>query len=274
MKPAPAELFKLDKKTVVLTGGCGILGKHFSEALVSSGANLAIIDVEASKPQAVAAELMAKFPAQKIKGYSCDVSNEQNVIQTVAEIAKDFGQMDVLVNNAASKSSSLTSFFAPYEQFSLETWREVMAVNIDGMFLMSREVGKEMKKQGKGSIIQIASIYGVVAPDQRIYEGSFYMGHTINTPAVYSASKAAVIGLSQYLSTYWGNVGIRVNTLTPGGVESGQNKVFSDNYSRRVPLNRMAEPTDLLGALIYLASDASSYVTGQNLIVDGGLTVW
>jgi NAD(P)-dependent dehydrogenase (short-subunit alcohol dehydrogenase family) len=131
-----------------------------------------------------------------------------------------------------------------------------------------------MKAQGGGSIIQIASIYGVVAPDQRIYEGSEYNGRAINTPAVYSVSKAAVLGLTSYLSTYWADSKIRVNTLTPGGIASGQNSEFNNKYSNRVPLGRMGEASELTGALIYLASDASSYVTGQNIIIDGGLSAW
>jgi NAD(P)-dependent dehydrogenase (short-subunit alcohol dehydrogenase family) len=150
-----------------------------------------------------------------------------------------------------------------------------MGVNIDGMFLMAQAAGRQMVAQGRGgSIIQTASIYGVVAPDQRIYEGSEYLGRPINTPAAYSASKAAVIGLTRYLASYWGANAIRVNTLTPGGVESGQNEVFSRKYSARVPLARMARADEMQSALLFLASDASSYMTGQNLIVDGGLTCW
>jgi NAD(P)-dependent dehydrogenase (short-subunit alcohol dehydrogenase family) len=150
-----------------------------------------------------------------------------------------------------------------------------MSVNIDGMFLVAQAVGKQMVLQNEGgSIIQTASIYGVRAPDQRIYEGSLYLDRQINTPAVYSVSKAAVIGLTQYLSAYWADKKIRVNTLTPGGVESGQNSTFIQKYSARVPFNRMAKASEMVGAVLYLASDASSYVTGQNIIVDGGLSVW
>ncbi len=150
-----------------------------------------------------------------------------------------------------------------------------MSVNLDGMFLVAQAVGRRMVEQKiGGSIVQTSSIYGVVAPDQRIYEGSQYMGRPINTPAVYSTSKAGVIGLTRYLAAYWGDAGIRVNTITPGGVESGQNDEFRQRYTARVPLGRMADRRDMLGALVFLASDASSYVTGQNLIVDGGLTCW
>jgi NAD(P)-dependent dehydrogenase (short-subunit alcohol dehydrogenase family) len=187
----------------------------------------------------------------------------------------EFGEINILHNNAAGKSKNLDAFFAPFEEYSLEQWREIMAVNIDGMFLVAQAVGKQMVEQGNGgSIIQTASIYGVMAPDQRIYKESFYMGRQINTPAVYAASKAAVIGLTKYLATYWADKGIRVNTITPGGVESGQNEEFKRNYAARIPLGRMADRNEMVGALIYLASDASSYVTGHNLIVDGGLQAW
>jgi NAD(P)-dependent dehydrogenase (short-subunit alcohol dehydrogenase family) len=130
------------------------------------------------------------------------------------------------------------------------------------------------RRGGGGSIIQTASIYGIVAPDQRIYEGSEYHGRPINTPAVYSASKAGVIGLTRHLATYWAERGVRVNTLTPGGVSSGQNSEFSRRYAARVPLGRMAEADDMVGAAVFLASDASLYVTGQNIVVDGGLSAW
>jgi NAD(P)-dependent dehydrogenase (short-subunit alcohol dehydrogenase family) len=191
------------------------------------------------------------------------------------QVVSDFGKIDILHNNAASKSDDLNAYFSPFENYSLHEWRKVMSVNIDGMFLMAQSVGNQMIKQGQGgSIIQTASIYGVAAPDQRIYEGSSFLGREINTPAVYSASKAAVIGLTKYLATYWAEKGIRVNTLSPGGTESGQNKEFNNRYSARVPLGRMANANEMVGALIYLASDASSYVTGQNLIVDGGLNSW
>ncbi len=150
-----------------------------------------------------------------------------------------------------------------------------MAVNVEGMVHMAQAVGKHMIA-GKisGSIIQTASIYGVVAPDQRIYEGSEYLGREINTPAVYSASKGAVLALTRHLATYWAKYGIRVNSLTPGGVESGQNETFKRLYANRVPLGRMAQADEMVGAALFLASEASSYVTGQNIIVDGGLTAW
>lgn len=268
------DLFSLTGKNILITGGVGILGKTFVEAFLVSGANVAIVDIDQSIIDEFIDSLKAKY-SSKIKGYKCDISSEMEVEELVKKVASDFEKIHVLHNNAASKSTNLNNFFAPFEEYSLETWREIMSVNIDGMFLMAKHVGKHMLDlKINGSIIQTASIYGVCAPDQRIYEGSFYLGRQINTPAVYSASKAAVIGLTQYLSTYWGSAGIRVNTLTPGGIESGQNTIFIERYSNRVPMNRMGKPNELVGALIYLASDASSYVTGQNLIIDGGLSIW
>lgn len=266
--------FRLDGKTVVITGATGILGKTFCLALVQAGANLAMIDRDQTLLDQQAKMLSLNSKSKTI-GYKCDIAEEKDVVDTIIKIEKDFGKIDVLHNNAASKGKSLDDFFLPYEKFKLETWREIMSVNIDGAFLVTKHIGAHMVKNGiKGSIIQTASVYAVVAPDQRIYEGSYYMDRQINTPAVYSASKAALIGLSNYLATYWGHVGIRVNVITPGGIESGQNETFKNKYSARVPIGRMGKADELVGALLFLASDSSSYVTGQNIVVDGGLTVW
>ena len=268
-----SELFSLANKVVVVTGGAGLLGQVFCQALVDVGAHVAIVDLDLASAE-TAAKSINKSDTQKVVAFGSDITSPESVTQMVANVIKQFGRIDVLVNNAASKGSNLDTFFEPFESYSLQTWREVMSVNIDGLFLVAQAVGNQMKKQGGGSIIQTSSIYGVVAPDQRIYKGSEYNGRAINTPAVYSASKAAVNGLTSYLSTYWATSKIRVNSLTPGGIASGQNDEFNKRYSSRVPLGRMGEASELVGALIYLASDASSYVTGQNIIVDGGLSAW
>ncbi|HYH23021.1 MAG TPA: SDR family oxidoreductase [Azospirillum sp.] len=275
MTPLPdyRNLFDLTGKTAVVTGACGILGRHFCSGLASHGARLVVVDLDQGAATALAGEVAGQFGVEAI-GIACDISRPEQVEAMVERAIAMFGRIDVLHNNAASKSSSLNAFFEPIESFSLDTWREVMAVNLDGLFLVARTVGAHMAACGGGSIIQTASIYGVVGPDQRIYEGSEYMGLAINTPAVYSASKAGVVGLTKYLATYWGAKGVRVNTLTPGGVESGQNDTFKQRYGARIPMGRMAEAREMVGALVWLASDASSYVTGQNIIVDGGLTAW
>ena len=267
-------LFDLRNKVALVTGGAGILGQHFCAGLAASGASVAVVDLMVEKAQQTARTISDKYKVKAI-GVGCDVSDQMSVKEMVLKVVAEFGEINILHNNAAGKSDDLNAFFAPFEEYSLEQWRSIMAVNLDGMFLVAQAVGKQMLMQKKGgSIIQTSSIYGVMAPDHRIYEGSFYLGSQINTPAVYSTSKAAVIGLTKYLATYWADKDIRVNTLTPGGTESGQNDEFKRRYSSRIPLGRMASPHEMVGALLYLASDAASYVTGQNIIVDGGLDCW
>ncbi|MEO0534973.1 MAG: SDR family oxidoreductase [Cyanobacteria bacterium P01_A01_bin.123] len=268
------KLFDLRDKVAIVTGGAGILGQHFCAGLAEFGAKVAVVDLMEDKAQALAASLNARYQGQAV-AIGCDVSNPDSVKQMITQVIDEFGQINILHNNAASKSADLDAFFAPLEDYSLEQWHQVMAVNLDGMFLVAQSVGKQMIAQEQGgSIIQTASIYGVMAPDSRIYQGSYYLDRQINTPAVYTASKAGVIGLTKHLATCWASYGIRVNTLTPGGTESGQNGEFMNRYSDRVPMNRMAQPQEMVGALLYLASDASSYMTGHNMVVDGGLNAW
>ena len=267
-------LFDLAGKTAVVTGGTGILGRHFCAGLAESGASVAVVDVQAGAAAELAGTLARRYSTRAM-GIACDVSAPESVKAMVRQVVGELGGIHILHNNAATKSDDLDALFAPFEEYSLDQWRKIMAVNLDGMFLVAQAVGKQMIAQGKGgSIIQTSSIYGVNAPDHRIYEGSHYLGREISSPAVYSASKAGVIGLTKYLATYWADKGIRVNTLTPGGTESGQNDEFKRRYAARIPLNRMAAAHEMVGALLYLASDASAYVTGQNIIVDGGLNAW
>lgn len=269
-----AKLFRLQGKTAVVTGALGILGRRFCAGLAEFGANVVVVDLDEAKAADYAATLAADHGVKAL-GVGCDVADAVSIEAMVTRAVETFGEIHVLHNNAAGKSDDLDAFFAPFEEYSLGQWRKIMAVNIDGMFLVAQKVGAQMVRQGKGgSIIQTSSIYGILAPDQRIYEGSHYLGRQINTPAVYSASKAAVLGLTRYLATYWAPQRIRVNTLIPGGVESGQNDTFQKCYAYRVPLGRMADGDEMVSALLYLASDASSYVTGQNIVVDGGLSAW
>jgi NAD(P)-dependent dehydrogenase (short-subunit alcohol dehydrogenase family) len=268
------KLFDLTGKTAIVTGGIGILGKQFCTILAEYGANVAVVDIQLSEAIDFSRQLEATS-GQKIRAFYCDITNPESVTQMVQEVASTFGRIDILHNNAAGKSNNLSQFFAPLEDYEFDQWNEIMDINVGGMFIFSKHVGKFMIEQNRGgSIIQTSSVYGILGPDNRIYEGSYYLGQQINTPAVYSASKAAVIGLTKYLATYWALKGIRVNTITPGGVESGQNDVFKKKYSNRIPLQRMGKPYEMAGALLYLASDASSYVTGQNIVIDGGLSAW
>lgn len=263
----------LEGKVAFITGGVGILGRELACGYAEMGASIIIADLNAEKVASFADDLSTKYGVEGI-GVVCDVTDKSSVDSAVQLAYKKFGQIDVLNNNAGTKGSNVREFFAPFEEYSLDIWREVMAVNIDGMFLVAQSVGKVMLAQQSGSIIQTGSIYGLVGPVPSIYEGSEYLGGSINTPAVYSASKSAVVGFTRYLATYWGGANIKVNCLVPGGIESGQNDQFQSRYSEKVPLGRMAHADEIVSASIFLASDASSYITGQVLAVDGGWTAW
>lgn len=268
------KLFRLDNKTAIVTGGLGIIGRKSCIALAQFGASVVVVDLDGEEVKKFAEQLNENF-GHKHLGVVCDVSSPEDVNNMVEAVTRQYKEIHILHNNAATKTNDLKAFFEKYENYSLKSWRDVMAVNIDGMFLVSKAVGSQIAKQKTGgSIIQTSSIYGLYAPDHRIYENAHYLGESINTPAVYSVSKSAVIGLTKYLATYWAKDHIRVNTITLGGIESGQNKDFVEKYSNRVPLGRMGKVDEVVGALIFLASDASSYITGQNIIIDGGLSVW
>lgn len=244
--------FDLSGEVAVITGGGGILGPRFAEALARRGAKVAVLD---------------RAPARGgERSWQVDVTDRAALERVKGEIQKAFGAVTVLVNAAATKSDG---FFEPFESYRLEDWETVMRTNVTGAMLAAQVFGAPMARAGRGSIVNILSIYGIVAPDQRIYEGS-----SINTPGVYSASKAALWGLTKYLATYWAASGVRVNAVTPGGVFNDHKDPFLKNYSARVPLGRMAEAHEIAGAVVFLASPASSYITGQNIVVDGGLSAW
>lgn len=259
----------LEKKVVVVTGALGILGSEIVKACISEGATVIALDLALNPDSSVFEEL-----TQKLFYIRCDVSSEMSVVSAMHEIDKLAPQIDILINNAATKSTSLESFFKPLEDYSLQTWREVMSVNIDGMFLMLKYVLPRMTVSGCGTIVQMSSIYGMVGPDPKIYEGSSYLGSAINLPAVYSASKSAVLGLTRWVATQYGGRGIRANAVLPGGVFSGQNDIFKTQYSSKVPMGRMANCEEIVQAVLFLASDRSTYINGQGLCVDGGLTAW
>lgn len=263
--------FELAGRVVVVTGATGILGSKYVRALSVRGAKVVVADIDAEHCQALVDTLGAGAESLPIQ---TDVADPDSVDRMTRAVIDRFGKIDVLLNNAATKGDDLEAMFAASVDYDLAVWRKIMSVNIDGQFIVARAVGRHMIEARQGSIINVSSIYGMVGPDQRIYEGSVYLGTRISTPAVYSVSKAAVHGLTRHLATEWGPHGVRVNTLTPGGVESGQNDVFQANYSARTPMGRMARGEEMIGAVLFLATGASSYVTGQNIVVDGGWTAW
>lgn len=260
--------FSLRDKTVLITGAAGILGQRFVKAFLEQGAIVVGVD---RNSDALSQLSLAVNNNTRLHTKQGDITDKAFLVEVDDWIRDAHGKLDVLFNNAATKSEN---FFEPFETFSAKEWNEVFDVNVNAAMYCCQVFGSEMAKAGAGSIINTLSIYGIVAPDQRIYDGSEYLGRAINTPAVYSASKAALWGLTRYLASYWGHAGVRVNAITPGGIFSGQNDTFVGKYSARIPLGRMAKADEMLGAAIFLASDESSYVTGQNIVVDGGLTVW
>lgn len=253
------------EKIVVLTGGGGLLGRAMTEKLSQDGWCVAVVDRNTD---------LAHQAANRAPGavaYGCDVADPAALADLHQRVRADLGEVQALICNAATKSDN---FFASFESFPLEDWNQVLSVNLTAPMLCAQEFGPAMAARKQGAIVNTLSIYGIVAPDQRIYEGSLYEGQAINTPAIYSASKAGLWGLTKYLASYWGAQGVRVNAVTPGGIFSGQNDTFVQKYSTRTMMGRMGEPHEIADAVCFLVSDRASYVTGQNLVVDGGLSAW
>jgi NAD(P)-dependent dehydrogenase (short-subunit alcohol dehydrogenase family) len=261
-----ADPFRLDGKTVVLTGAAGVIGTQVVLAFVEAGARVFAIDLNA-------ALLKQKLGAEHGALLHCpaDVTSQDALLKARKKLEAKWGPADALINNAVARS---VNYFEPFETADLQEWNEVMAVNLSGAMLASQVFGTVMAQKGSGSIVNALSVYGLVGPDQRIYEGSQHLGRQVTSPAVYGTSKAGLWGLTRYLATYWGKRGVRVNAVSMGAVESGQSEEFTSNYVRRVPLGRLADSGDVAAAMRYLASDASRYVTGHNLVVDGGRTAW
>jgi NAD(P)-dependent dehydrogenase (short-subunit alcohol dehydrogenase family) len=265
------EAFSLKGKTAIVTGACGLLGKEHCKALAEAGANVVVADINLE-----AATIFANaLSGNNHLPLAVDVASKISLEAAKIAILEKFGQIDILVNNAAVndmfENPALSGFYSQFENYPLDSWQKSLDVNITGVFLASQVFGIEMANQGKGSIINIASTYGVVGPDQSIYIEPGKPQTFYKSPA-YPATKGAIVNFTRYLAAYWGKNGVRVNTLSPGGVENGQENWFIENYSQKTALNKMAQPSDYKGAIVFLASDASLYMTGANLIVDGGWT--
>jgi len=266
------KLFDLTGKTAVVTGAAGLIGNALCNALSEAGAIVAICDIDFNKAVKLSTEITNNsFPVE------LDVTSINSL-----ELAKDLvlnytGRIDILINNAAindifdSKSSDLEQ--SSFENYPLELWEKSFNVNVTGTFLSCKIFGKEMAKKKSGSIINIASTYGIIGPDQSIYKDEKGNQKFYKSPS-YPAGKGAIVNFTRYLAAYWGRYGVRVNTLSPGGVFDGQDELFVKNYSKKTMLGRMANPEDYKGPIVFLASDSSSYMTGANLIIDGGWTAW
>jgi NAD(P)-dependent dehydrogenase (short-subunit alcohol dehydrogenase family) len=266
-------LFDLTGRVVVVTGGLGQLGRAYAAALLERGARVALFD-----SQGDAAALRKAFPdigADRLMFQSADVTRRDQLEKALAAVTEAWGVPHGLVNNAAidSPPDAPASENGPFETFPESSWDKVMAVNVKGVMLCCQVIGGAMAKAGRGSIVNIGSIYGVVSPDQSLYQYRRDQGETFFKPVAYSASKSALYNLTRYLATYWAPR-VRVNILTLAGVFNNQDKPFLDAYQRRIPIGRMAEPGDYNGAVIYLLSDASAYMTGSELRIDGGWTAW
>jgi NAD(P)-dependent dehydrogenase (short-subunit alcohol dehydrogenase family) len=267
-------LFSLHGRTAIVTGALGLLGKEHCHAVAEAGAHVVAADLNGAAAQAFGAELQ-KQHGTRACGIAADITNPDSVEALHREVLARFDGVDVLINNAAVDDvfNGSADEVIRLENYPLSLWRRALDVNLTGTFLCSQIIGSEMARRGRGSIINIASTYGVVAPDQSVYARPDGSQTFFKSPA-YPATKGAVISLTRFLAAYWGRSGVRVNSLSPGGVENSQEDYFVRNYSSRTPLGRMASSGDYKGAIVFLAADASSYMTGANLIVDGGWTAW
>lgn len=267
-----SNLFDLTGKVAVVTGSLGLIGKHHCLALVEHGASVAVCDIDEENCSKFAVTL-----GTNSAGFGADITDRNQVTKLKDRILAKYGKIDILVNNAAINDKfedpAATFEQSKFENYPVELWQKSIDVNVTGTFLCSQIIGSVMAENGGGSIINIASTYGLVAPNQDLYIDENGNQKFFKTVA-YPVTKGAIISFTKFLAAYWGNKNVRVNTLTPGGVENNQDPFFIKNYSKRTPLNRMAQPSDYKGALIFLAGDASAYVTGSNVVVDGGFTLW
>jgi len=262
-----SKLFDVSNKVIIITGATGNLGAKYVEGFSQAGANVVIADLQFKNCKKLSDEIQEKYHVDPLP-IKLDLNDKKSINLMIKKTVLKYSKIDVLINNAAYQGNEKLRS-TKFENFPLVAWNQGLGVNLTGIFLTCQEVGKVMSKQGFGNIINIASTYGIVAPDQRIYGKSGQ-----NAAAFYSATKAAVINLTRYLASYWGGTGIRVNTLSPGGVKRNQESSFIKKYSERTMLGRMANTDEYVGSLLFLASEASSYMTGSNLIVDGGWTAW
>lgn len=253
-------LFDLTHRVAVVTGGAGTLGKAFSKILASAGAKVFIAEKEVERAKDLTSSLRAEF--KNIEVVMLDISSEASIMTCIEDILKATGRIDVWINNAYPRTDD---WHLPLEKIPFASWKKNVDDHLNGYCWCARYAAETMKREGKGSIINIGSTYGIVGPDFSIYEGT-----QMTMPAAYAAIKGGIIQFTRYLASWYGTSGVRVNTISPGGIEADQPQSFKERYIARTLLKRMAKAEDIAGAALFLASDASLYVTGHNLVVDGG----
>jgi len=256
--------FSLEGRVAVVTGGAGQLGAAIAAGLADRGVHVAVFDV-------------AGAPASdSVRSYEVDVTDREAIAAATAEVVKAWDVPHVLVNAAAldSPPDAPAEEVGRFEGYPVDSFDEIMDVNVKGTFLSCQVVGARMAESGRGSIVNISSIYGMLSPVQDLYEFRRQGGEEFFKPIAYSVSKSALYNLTRYLATYWAKSGVRVNTLTLAGVWNDQPQEFLDAYTARMPIGRMAAAEEVVGPVVFLASDASSYVTGSNVVVDGGWSAW
>lgn len=269
--------FDLSGRVAVVTGGAGFLGRQFCEALAEMGALPVMFDV--GEPQAAATAVAGEFC--RCEAETVDVTAEDSIRRATEAVLARHGRIDILINAAGLTKygcdADPATFFAPFESSAQWVWDAGMKVNLTGLMLCCKVIGEVMVRQGKGSIVNVGSDIGVISPDQRIYEPDpsvGFAGVDFNSPAFYAVSKAGVIHLTRYLATIWAPKGVRVNSFSPAGVYRNHDEGFVRQLAARIPMGRMAVVDEYKGAICFLASDASSFMTGHNLVMDGGRTIW
>lgn len=267
-----ASLFDLSKRVAIITGGAGLLGYHHGAILASAGARVVLLDLPAANPQFRARQIADEYGSEAL-GLESDITSESSLEHARKFILEKFGRIDILINNAANnpKVEDGNTSWSRLENFPLDLWEADIRVGLTGAFLCSRVFGSEMAKRKSGVILNVASDLALIAPDQRLYriEGVAEDKQPVK-PVTYSVVKTALIGLTRYLATYWSSANIRVNAISPGGVFNGQPEVFLSRLKQLIPMERMANRDEYQGAILFLCSDASSYMTGANLVIDGG----
>ena len=251
------KIFSCKDKVAVITGGSGLLGKEISKALADFGARLYVADIDSPSE---------KPSSPQINYLKLNTTSEDEIKQAFQQIYDNEKKLDIIVNCAYPRTKD---WGALVENVPMDSWQENLNSQLGGTFICCREAAEHMKKTGGGSIINMASTYGVVAPDFSIYKGT-----DMTMPVAYSAIKSGLIGLTRYFAAYYSKFNIRTNSISPGGIQDKQPDEFVNKYSKKTPLGRMGKATDIVGGLIFLASESSSYITGQNLLIDGGWTVW